>query len=132
MKTIITLMVLVAVIFGSYFVFRYRQGEIELPVSPLETVTLQDVTLKGSFVCLPHKNTSGPQTTECAQGLKAEDGSYYAVDMRAVSDIPGFNFPSDRAITLEGKFVPTEALSTDIWNRYSIKGIIIVSKFAQE
>lgn len=30
-------------------------------------------------MCLPHKNQSGPQTMECAYGLKADGGVYYAL-----------------------------------------------------
>lgn len=37
------------------------------------------VTIKGESVCLPHRNTDGPQTMECAQGIKTSDGTYYAV-----------------------------------------------------
>ena len=132
MKTIITLVVLVALIFGSYFVFRYKIGESEPAVSQGEMLTPQEVTLKGTFVCLPHKDTSGPQTMECAQGLKAEDGNFYAVDMQAVSDTPAFSFPSDTSVTIEGQLVPVEALSTDMWNKYGIKGIMKVSKVTSE
>lgn len=36
------------------------------------------LTIVGEFVCLPHKDTAGPQTEECAFGLKSED-TYYAL-----------------------------------------------------
>lgn len=37
------------------------------------------VTITGEPVCLPHKDTSGPTTLECALGLKGDDGRYYAL-----------------------------------------------------
>lgn len=37
------------------------------------------VTYMGKVVCLPHKNTSGPQTLECALGLLTNDGKYHAL-----------------------------------------------------
>lgn len=36
------------------------------------------LTIVGEFVCLPHKDTTGPVTQECASGLKSED-TYYAL-----------------------------------------------------
>jgi hypothetical protein len=31
------------------------------------------------MICLPHKNSSGPQTMECAFGLKGDDGKNYGL-----------------------------------------------------
>lgn len=39
----------------------------------------QTITVEGDFVCLP-KEGDGPQTTECAFGLLADDGTYYRLD----------------------------------------------------
>lgn len=36
-------------------------------------------TVSGLAVCLPHKNTEGPQTLECAIGLKDDKGIYYSL-----------------------------------------------------
>lgn len=53
----------------------------------------QDVSLSGEVVCLPHKDTTGPQTDECAFGLRADDGKYYGLsdttdDYSLVSKLP--------------------------------------------
>lgn len=45
------------------------------PIAPTGT----KVSLSGEFVCLPVKDTGGPQTLECAMGLKAADGKFYAL-----------------------------------------------------
>jgi hypothetical protein len=37
------------------------------------------VSITGTMTCLPHKNTTGPQTLECAFGLKDAQGNYYAL-----------------------------------------------------
>lgn len=37
------------------------------------------VTTSGTILCLPHKNQQGPQTMECAYGLKAANGTYYGL-----------------------------------------------------
>jgi hypothetical protein len=39
----------------------------------------QAITATGTVTCLEHANASGPQTMECAMGLKTEAGSYYAL-----------------------------------------------------
>lgn len=41
--------------------------------------TYSDVTIKGKSTCLPHKG-SGPQTLECAQGVKTASGAHYAIE----------------------------------------------------
>lgn len=42
-------------------------------------VEKQSVVLKGKIICLPHKNTSGSQTMECAFGLEDEQGNKYGL-----------------------------------------------------
>ena len=39
----------------------------------------EPIRIRGESLCLPHKDTNGPQTMECAIGIKAEDGTYYAL-----------------------------------------------------
>ena len=50
------------------------------PVSRQE----QPITVEGTVICLLHKDTDGPQTLECAAGLRTEDGKYYSIH----ADIP--------------------------------------------
>ncbi len=38
-----------------------------------------DITAQGMITCLPHRDTSGPQTLECAYGLEDIEGRYYAL-----------------------------------------------------
>lgn len=66
------------------------------------------VTIKGNMVCLPHKNTSGPQTMECALGLQDTKGNYYAL---ADSDPTYKNISSvsnNTQVIVEGVFTPKE------------------------
>lgn len=44
-------------------------------VAPVEG----SISVKGTTLCLPHTDTDGPQTLECAYGLKDEKGQYYAI-----------------------------------------------------
>ena len=78
------------------------------------TVTYADVTIKGESTCLPHKG-SGPQTLECAQGVKTTSGAYYAID--GVVDRNN----KDNSIEVTGTLRPA---STD--TTYDIAGTIKV------
>lgn len=41
------------------------------PAGPIE--------IAGEFTCLPHRDTSGPQTMECAFGLRDDNGLFYGL-----------------------------------------------------
>lgn len=89
--------------------------------------TPKNMTLSGVYVCLPHLDTTGPQTEECAFGLKTDDGVYYAVNFGASADAMN-QFQSGARITAEGFVVIKEALSTDQWAKYNMKGIFTITK----
>ena len=80
-------------------------------------------TVQGEYVCLPHKDTEGPQTLECAFGIKADDGTHYALSM---NDELQSQFQTGKRAVVEGLIVPTEALSTDQWRKYDMKGVMQV------
>lgn len=87
----------------------------------------KNMTLSGNYVCLPHINPEGPQTMECAFGLKTDDGVYYAVNFGSSSD--SFSkFKSGSHITAEGFVVIKEALSSSEWAKYNMKGIFTITK----
>ncbi|HRH26329.1 MAG TPA: hypothetical protein PLF31_02570 [Candidatus Paceibacterota bacterium] len=94
------------------------------------SVELADVpkrtTLTGTYMCLPHTNTTGPQTEECVFGLKADDGTYYAVDFYLMSSMVPSIKSGDR-ITASGVLTLIEMLSTDRWQIYPIKGIFSIT-----
>jgi hypothetical protein len=68
----------------------------------------QTVSIEGIFLCLPHKNTSGPQTTECAFGLKDDSGTYYALQDASLdySNISGQ--PTNTRVRVKGTFKPRQ------------------------
>lgn len=94
--------------------------EMLIPDTPVR------VSLSGTYVCLPHVDTSGPQTLECALGLHTDDGKYYALDFALMSQATP-NMPMGVHITAEGVFVPIERLSTNHWQKYPIVGIFSVT-----
>lgn len=88
--------------------------------------TPQRVTLEGEYVCLPHKETSGPQTLECAFGLKTDEGSFYALDLNLLSAIPPA-FRAGERLRANGILTPIERLSTDQWRKYNVQGIFSIT-----
>lgn len=88
---------------------------------PIET------TLVGEYLCLPHTEQGDFQTMECALGMKADDGAYYALDLSA---LPGagadFNFETGTRIRVRGLLVPIEQISSDLWRIYPVRGIMRV------
>ena len=77
------------------------------------------VAVTGIAICLPHKDTSDPQTMECGIGIKDTSGKYYALNMGS-GDIS--TLPMNQAVTIEGTF---ENVSESI---YPIEGSIRVTK----
>ncbi len=84
------------------------------------------VSLSGTYVCAPHKNPNGPQTKECLPGLKTADGSYYVLDLSAMSQIAPRISVGD-TISANGLLVPIEQISSDHWQQYNIEGIFSVT-----
>ncbi len=88
-------------------------------------------TLTGEYVCLPHRDTSGPQTMECALGIKTDAGDYYAVDFSAMSQ-QGPGLETGDRFTATGLITPIELLSTDHWQKYDVEGIFSVTDSVQK
>ncbi len=77
------------------------------------------VTFKGSIVCLPHKG-DGPHTMECAYGLKADNGSHYALKNL-------FNEPGPWEFDVSDRIEVTGMLAEPAANeKYDIVGVIDV------
>jgi hypothetical protein len=83
-------------------------------------------TLVGEYLCLPHTTTSGPQTLECALGMRTDDGRYYAVDFGTLSQNQASLSTGDR-FSASGTVTPVQRLNTDQWRRYPIIGIFSVT-----
>lgn len=84
-----------------------------------------DMTLTGEYTCLPHRDTSGPVTLECAFGIKSDNGFFYALDS---SPAESGTIQTGQRISVEGNLVPIEAISSNIGRIYNIKGVMQVKK----
>lgn len=120
----VSLLVIIVCVVG-YLAVRSNQNTI----TPLDS-TPHNVTLSGTYVCLPHVDTSGPQTDECAFGLKTDSAIYYAVNFGQSANAMT-QFQSGAHITAEGFVVIKEALSSDQWAKYNMKGIFTITKMIE-
>lgn len=98
----------------------------EKQADPAEEITAYRATLTGEYVCLPHTDQNGPQTLECAFGIKTDVGEYYAVNFAAMSQTAPDLKIGDR-FTASGTITPIEMLSTDHWQKYPVEGIFSVT-----
>ncbi|MEZ4103634.1 MAG: hypothetical protein R3B55_03770 [Candidatus Paceibacterota bacterium] len=121
---IFSIIIIIAVVFAGFYIlnnniYEEKQSD-DIASEPYRA------TLTGVQTCLPHKDTSGPQTLECAIGMKIDSGEYYALDFMAMSQIPPEIQDGDR-FTASGVITPIENLSSDQWQKYDMEGIFSVT-----
>lgn len=80
-------------------------------------------TYTGTVVCLPHKNTDGPQTLECATGLKTDEGKYYALHGDDTGHTLATAAGSDKKVRITGDLV------RDHGGIYQVEGTIHFNDF---
>ncbi len=76
--------------------------------------------LRGEIGCLP-KRTGGPQTLECAYGLRDEKGLYYALRNIPEENLIAGKLTPGREVEVSGIFTPSES------GPYETAGVIEVS-----
>jgi hypothetical protein len=116
---IILLVLIASFVTLNKYVYDEKQAS---PEEMAESYEPYRATLAGEYMCLPHVDSSGPQTMECAFGLKTDAGEYYAVDFSLMSQTPPPLSIGDR-LSASGLVTPIERLSTDHWRQYPIQGI---------
>ena len=92
-----------------------------------EAALPEERTLAGAQTCLPHRDTTGPQTLECAIGFLADDGTYYALDLAQLTEEQGALLMSGVRVEATGTVTPAMLLSTDQWMRYQMEGVFSVT-----
>ncbi|MFZ4500442.1 MAG: hypothetical protein ACOYMZ_03005 [Minisyncoccia bacterium] len=90
------------------------------PISPDAAVMV-----RGVLTCLPHKDQAPSTTLECAPGIRAENGDYYALDLAAVA-AETMEYDYSGIVTVGGHFTPRSTLSNDYWYQYEMLGSISV------
>lgn len=82
-------------------------------------------TVVGFWECLPHKDASGPQTMECAIGIKKEGSTeHYALNLNLLETAPAIDYPTGTKLRIEGVVTPVEQLSSNYWQKYDVVGVL--------
>lgn len=113
--TSVALLVLIPLFFA-------HKATAPVPISPGNSLPANNstVAIKGEIVCLPHKDTSGAQTMECAYGLLSE-GVYYSL-----AGTPEDNSLVSK-VTTGDKVLVTGQFTIKDDKVYDIKGVISVT-----
>lgn len=119
MKNLTIIVTVLAIATIGYFAWRAPQ------TAPIDGVP-QNVTLTGTYTCLPHSDPTKPHTEECRFGIKTDDGKYYAVNF-GQSATAMDQFRSGARITAEGNIFAKEALSSSEWQAYTMEGIFTIT-----
>jgi hypothetical protein len=101
---------------GLFIIALGLYGASFLLVKRSDLTTDNTITLSGKIACLPHKNRSGPQTTECVLGLQTSNQKYYSL-----KKLPDPTIATNTAVTIHGTLTPAR---TD--ELYNIVGTISV------
>jgi hypothetical protein len=101
-------------------------GPVAPNVSPSTNPSTEGekITVTGKMICLPHKNTSGPQTMECAMGMSSDSGKNYAL-----SD-PNWKFLI--GVGTEQKITVTGILKPPANDKYDTVGTIEISNLTKD
>jgi hypothetical protein len=106
---------------GGYFVEEIE--DVQLPASELPII------ISGTMTCLP-KIGQGPQTMECALGLKGEDGRHYGLRNLFKLD-PEYKFSrGGLQVEVSGTFSPEEIRGPD-GNKYDVVGVIDITSIKE-
>lgn len=128
-NTILWVLGVIALGVIAYFIFRTPKAE-PMPLGQVEGVTKEEkLVLEGDVVCLPHRDTSGPTTMECAYGLKTATGEYYGLD---TSTLPATTPPEYQVgdhLSVEGKLVPADQVPANFLTTYNAVGIVAMDAF---
>jgi hypothetical protein len=85
----------------------------------------ENITVTGEYTCLPHANTDGPQTLECALGIKSENGEYFGLDDPEMKYIT--KLATGKKITVTGMFRKNAEN-----NKYANTGTIEIQTLVEE
>lgn len=128
-NTWVWVLVLLAIAVIAYFVFRSDRTTVPEPGVAGDNASRQEIVVEGDVVCLPHRDTSGPTTLECAYGLKDQTGAYYGLDTTRLPATTPPEYEVGDRISVEGTLVPTDEIPGNFYAIYNIKGMIAMDAF---
>lgn len=128
MKKILIILIVVIISIWAYFSLLPKKQSVDNLYVPVQ-VTESLITERGIVTCIPKVGT-GPQTMECALGLKNIEGVYYGLKYLSDHD-ENFSLVSPNIeVEIIGMLVADEMFGPD-GNRYDILGTIEIESISQ-
>ena len=112
------LVVLVAIVVFGFLLFKGWDKVVNNEIDRTTTVT-------GSFSCLPLADGT-EEVGGCTLGVRAQDGSYYALDISRIQDA-NTDLKAEDTIAVTGFILPQTAVPGSLWEDYGVVGIIKVN-----
>lgn len=88
---------------------------------------MEEITLSGTYTCLPLLDKTKVREGECVFGMRTEDGEYYMVNFGASASAMA-EFQNRAHITAKGFVNLKETLNTDQWAPYDMKGVFTITE----
>lgn len=104
----------------------WKQFNLRFITKKNRDATPVQAMLRGEYACLPNKPTDGPVTLECALGLKADDGNYYALDMSAQDPTISSVIQVGQKMEVNGAMLYIKDQNSWALKKYDIKGVLKV------
>ncbi len=101
------LVTIIVILAGLAFALLFKPTKIEAPIQQPENITMSGIYT----FCIPRHDNFSP--TECVEGLKLEDGSYYPMDFMLMSQTKPI-LKNDEKITVQGVVVNGKLSVTNI------------------
>ena len=127
MKNILIVLAIIIIGTGAYFLF-FQKQDVDEPYTPTQ-ITEGPITDRGVITCIPKIGT-GPQTMECALGLKNTEGVYYGLRYLSDHDENFALVSPDIEVEITGTLVADEMFGPD-GNRYDTVGTIEIETISQ-
>jgi len=127
-KPNLVLVIFLALIFLAVTYAGWKQFNRRFISKEKRDATPVQAMLKGEYACLPNKPTDGPVTLECALGLKANDGNYYALDMTAQDPTMSSVIQVGQKMEVNGALLYIKDQNSWALKKYDIKGVLKVDK----
>ncbi|MES2135082.1 MAG: hypothetical protein V4449_02490 [Patescibacteria group bacterium] len=114
------------IIFCVVTTFTFLTGTVtSVPSVPVPSVAVPSegpIAISGVMLCLPHNNVEGPQTSECAYGLKDDSERYFMLLDSDPNYLNIIRVPMNVRVKVEGMFGPHNS------SKYRDIGIISATK----
>lgn len=128
-NALVWLLVLVALAIVAFFVFRAKRPASEVMDGQSLGASAEATVIEGEVVCLPHRDTTGPTTLECAYGVKTDEGNYYGLDGSQLPTEKQGGYETGKRVSFEGALLTPEQMPESFWNTYNIVGILQVQDY---